>query len=158
MDLVARLGLAVVLLVSGVLKIADPGQTYLAVRAYDVLPDALVRPAATVLPLAELALGALLLIGLGTRVVAVLSVLLLVVLTAGVAQAWARGLSIDCGCFGGGGEVAAGQTEYPLEIARDLVFLAMAGWLVARPRSRLSVDGVLGARAGGEVVRKGADW
>lgn len=140
----ARLGLAAVWLVSGGLKIADPGQTYIAVQAYDVLPHALVRPVATGLPLLELVLGLLLLAGLATRWVAGASLLLLAVLVAGIAQSWARGLSIDCGCFGGGGRVDAGQTEYPQEILRDTGFALLAVWLLARPRTWLSVDGWLG--------------
>lgn len=142
-----RLGLAAVWLVSGIAKFTDPGQTYLAVKAYQVLPDAVVHPVATGLPLLELALGVLLLAGLLTRVAAVVAAVLLLVFIAGVAQSWARGLTIDCGCFGGGGEVSAGQTQYPQEIARDVGFLVLATWLMVRSRTRLSVDGWL--RGGG---------
>jgi uncharacterized membrane protein YphA (DoxX/SURF4 family) len=138
-----RLGLAAVWLVSGAIKAADPNQTYLAVRAYQVLPDAMVHPVAAVLPFLELALGALLLVGLGVRWVAIASAAVLVLFIAGVAQSWARGLAIDCGCFGGGGQVAAGDTRYPQEIARDIGFLVLAGWLIVRPRGRLSLDGWL---------------
>ena len=105
---VARLGLAAVFLVSGVLKAIDPDGTYVAVRAYDVLPKAAVAVVAGVLPWLEIALGLLLLAGLATRAVAVAAAGLLLVFVAGVAQAWVRGLSIDCGCFGGGGVVDAG--------------------------------------------------
>jgi len=138
-----RLGLAAVWLVSGAVKASDPNQTYLAVRAYQVLPDGLVHPVAAVLPFLELALGLLLLVGLGTRWVAVASAVVLLVFIAGVAQSWARGLTIDCGCFGGGGQVAAGDTQYPQEIARDVGFLVLAAWLVVRPRGALSLDGWL---------------
>lgn len=140
----ARLGLAAVWLVSGALKFSDPGQTYIAVQAFDVLPDGLVRPVAIAMPLAELALGLFLLAGYLTRWVSVLSVLLLAVLIAAIAQSWARGLSIDCGCFGGGGQVAADQTRYPQEIVRDLGFALLGVWLIIRPRTWLSVDGWLG--------------
>nr|WP_027928006.1 MauE/DoxX family redox-associated membrane protein [Amycolatopsis benzoatilytica] len=140
----ARLGLAAVWLVSGGVKMADPGQTYIAVQAYDVLPQVLVRPVATGLPLLEMVLGVLLLAGLATRWIAGASVVLLAVLVAGIAQSWARGLSIDCGCFGGGGRVAAGQTEYPQEILRDTGFALLAIWLLARPRTWFSLDRWLG--------------
>ncbi len=136
----ARFGLAAVWLVSGLLKAADPDQTYVAVRAYDVLPDAGVEVVAALLPWVELALGVLLLLGIGTRMVAALSAAVLLVFVAGVAQAWARGLSIDCGCFGGGGAVAPGETAYVQELLRDAGFLLMAGWLVARPRTLLALD------------------
>ncbi|MET9000571.1 MauE/DoxX family redox-associated membrane protein [Amycolatopsis sp. NPDC004169] len=139
----ARLGLAAVWLVSGALKLADPGQTLIAVQAYQVLPDALANVVAIALPLVELVLGLLLLAGLATRWAAAAALGLLVVLIAGIAQSWARGLSIDCGCFGGGGQVAAGQTEYPQEILRDTGFALLAVWLVVRPRTWLSLDGWL---------------
>ena len=132
---VARLGLAAVFLVSGVLKAVDPDAAYVAVRAYDVLPKAGVALVAGILPWLEIVLGLLLLAGLATRVVAVASAGLLVVFIAGVVQAWARGLSIDCGCFGGGGAVDPGQTTYGLELLRDAGFLLMAAWLIVRPRT-----------------------
>lgn len=155
LGLVVRLGLAAVFLVSGALKVIDPAQTRIAVRAYEMLPPGLVGPVATVLPLVELVLGTLLVAGAFTRWAALASVVLLVVLMTGVAQAWARGLSIDCGCFGGGGVVAAGSTRYPQELARDFGLLLMALWLVVRPRTALSVDGWLRADSGRQWSRAG---
>jgi uncharacterized membrane protein YphA (DoxX/SURF4 family) len=140
---VARLGLAAVFLVSGALKVVDPVQTQIAVRAYELLPPGLVGPVATTLPLLELALGTLLLAGVFTRWAGLASAVLLLVLMTGVTQAWARGLSIDCGCFGGGGQVAKGGTRYPQELARDVGALLLAVWLLVRPRTALSVDGWL---------------
>jgi uncharacterized membrane protein YphA (DoxX/SURF4 family) len=142
----ARFGLAAVWLVSGLLKAVDPDQTYVAVRAYDVLPDGGVEVVAALLPWIELALGVLLLAGIGTRLVAALSAALLLVFVAGVAQAWARGLSIDCGCFGGGGAVEPGETTYVQELMRDAGFLLMAGWLIVRPRTVLALDDRLETR------------
>ena len=141
----ARLGLATVFLVSGALKVVDPAQTRVAVQAYELLPADLVAPVATGLPLVELVLGTLLVAGAFTRWAALASALLVVVLMTAVAQAWARGLSIDCGCFGGGGPVARGDTRYPQELARDFGMLLMALWLLVRPRTPLSLDGWLHA-------------
>jgi uncharacterized membrane protein YphA (DoxX/SURF4 family) len=132
---IARLGLAAVWLISGVLKAVDPDTTYVAVRAYDVLPRAVVGAVAAVLPWLEVTLGLLLLAGVATRAVAAASAALLLVFVAGVTQAWARGLSIDCGCFGGGRAVAPSETSYGWELLRDAGFLLMAGWLVTRPRT-----------------------
>jgi len=70
---------------------------------------------------------------------------------AAVAQSWARGLTISCGCFGGGGQIAANQTQYPQEIARDIGFLLLAAWLVVRPRTALSLDGLFGKREEGLI-------
>jgi uncharacterized membrane protein YphA (DoxX/SURF4 family) len=143
---VFRLGLAAVWLISGAIKAADSNQTFAAVRAYQILPSGLVSPVAAALPFVELAFGLLVLLGIGQRLLGVLSALLLLVYIAGVAQSWARGLTIDCGCFGGGGQVAAGQTQYPQEILRDTGFLVLAVWLAVRPRSLFALDGWMAGR------------
>ena len=87
--------------------------------------------------------GAALLLGLLTRPVAVVSALLFAAFVVGIAAAWARGLSIDCGCFGGGGFDADAAEKYPGEIARDVGLLALSLWLVVRPSSRFSLDRAL---------------
>jgi len=143
---VIRLGLAAVWLASGILKALDPPQTYLAVLAYQVLSPTVCSVVAAGLPILEIGLGVLLLAGLATRTAAVLSVALLLVFLAGVGQAWARGLAIDCGCFGGGGAVAADRTRYGQEVLRDLGFLVLAAWLVVRPVTRGSLDALLFTR------------
>ena len=86
-SLLARLSLAAVWLVSGALKVADPAQTIIAVRAYQLLPEDLVRPVANTLPFLEIALGLLLLIGLAVRATAAVSAALLLGL---IGEAWAR--------------------------------------------------------------------
>jgi uncharacterized membrane protein YphA (DoxX/SURF4 family) len=136
----ARLVLAGVLLVAGGLKVVDPQSAVQAVRAYQLLPAALESAVGWGLPFLEVALGLLLAAGLFTRVAAAASGVLLVVFIAGVASAAARGLSIDCGCFGGGGPVAPGATAYAGEVLRDLGLLVLAAWLVRRPHSRFSLD------------------
>lgn len=136
----ARLGLAAVWLISGWIKFSDPTQTVVAVRAYQLLPADLVRPVAAVLPMVELVLGLLLLAGLAVRPAAVASGVVLVVLIGAIVSAWTRGLSIDCGCFGGGG-VAEGIDggDYAREIARDVGFLALSVWLTVFPRTPLAL-------------------
>ena len=136
----ARLVLGGVFLVAGGLKVIDPQSSVAAVRAYRLLPSALLTIVGWGLPFAEIALGVLLLAGIATRLVALASAVLLLVFVAAVISAAARGLSIDCGCFGGGGDVAPGQTAYATEIVRDVGLLLLAVWLVWQPRSRLTLD------------------
>ena len=147
---IVRVGLAAVFLISGAIKAAKPDQTWVAVQAYQVMPRSAVTPVAAVLPWFEVTLGALLLLGIGVRIVATVGGLLLLAFIVGVTQAWARGLSIDCGCFGGGGAVEASQTSYGTELLRDAGFLILAVWLVIRPRTALALESVL---AGGSQPR-----
>lgn len=137
----ARLVLGGVFAVAGALKVAQPEGSVQAVAAYDLLPSGLVRPVGYGLPFLEIAIALLLLLGLTTRMAAVLSLLLLAVFIGGVASAWARGLSIDCGCFGGGGQVARGATHYLQEIVRDVLLAVLAVLLVSHPRTRLALYG-----------------
>ncbi|HEY5879567.1 MAG TPA: MauE/DoxX family redox-associated membrane protein [Nakamurella sp.] len=146
--LLARLTLAGVFLVSGAIKASDARETVVAVRAYQLLPESMVSTVAAVMPYLELALGLLLLVGLATRLTATIGAVVLVMFIAAVISAAARGLSIDCGCFGGGGQVDPGDTAYAEEILRDLLFLALAGYLVIRPDTPLSIDRLAHRRAG----------
>lgn len=140
----ARLGLAAVWLVAGGLKVGDLAESARAVNAYQLMSYDTAKIVGAVQPFLEIALGLLLLIGLSTRFTAIISAVLMTVFIAGIVSAWARGLRIDCGCFSAGGELAAGAgTSYGLDVARDLVFLALSGLLAWRPRTRFSLDGLL---------------
>ena len=72
---------------------------------------------------------------------------LFVVFIVGIASAWARGLEIDCGCFGNGGAAPGAASDYPWEIARDVALLAASIFLVWLDRSRLALDNLLFRRA-----------
>ena len=144
--LVARLVVGTVWVVAGALKLPDPAATVRAVRAYQLLPEAIVPTVGHLLPLVEVALGLCLLAGLLTRVAGAVSTLLLLAFVVGIAAAWARGLQIECGCFGGGGAAALDAdptAAYPWDIARDLALAAASAWLVVRPRTRLALDSLL---------------
>jgi uncharacterized membrane protein YphA (DoxX/SURF4 family) len=144
----ARLLLAGVWAWAGVAKIGDPAAAVRAVRAYRLLPEWLTQGVGYGLPFLELTLAALLLAGLATRLAAVVSAALLAVFLAGMVSAAARGLQIECGCFGGGGDLAAGQsTAYTWEIVRDAALLLVALALARWSRSRLAADAAVRATA-----------
>ncbi|WOP18503.1 DoxX family protein [Raineyella sp. LH-20] len=145
--LVCRLGLGGVLVVAGALKVSDLDQSVLAVRGYQVLPYDLAVVVGYALPPLEIIVGLLLIAGLFTRWAALIGSLFMVAFVVGITQAWVRGLTIDCGCFGGGGQVAANQTKYGLEILRDLGLMALGVFLVVRPHTRFAVEDRLFALA-----------
>ncbi len=140
---VARLVLGGVFIVAGGLKVTTPEASAKATQAYQVLPHDLAAYVGYALPTVEVVLGLLLLLGLFTRTAAIITSVLLVVFIAGIAQAWARGLNIDCGCFGGGGTVAPDEVSYLPRILEDLGMLACGTWLSWRPASLLSLDRAL---------------
>lgn len=139
--IVARLVVGSVWVAAGLLKIPDPAENVRAVRAYQLLPESVVPAIGYALPILELLLGLCLIVGLLTRVNAVLSSVLLIAFIVGIAAAWARGLEIECGCFGGGGGPKPGASDkYPWELARDFGLLLLSAWLVWRPRTPWALD------------------
>ncbi len=139
----ARLLLGGVLIWAGASKVGKPLTSERAVQAYEIFPMDLAGWIGLALPFVEVVLGVLLVLGLFTRPVAIISTLLMLAFIVGISQAWARGLTIDCGCFGGGGQVGADETRYPQEIARDAGFVLAGAWLCWRPRSLASLDRIL---------------
>ena len=138
--LLARLILGVVLIVAGALKVTSPAVSARAVQAFQLLPFDFAGYVGYALPVVEILVGLLLVIGLFTRASAMVGGLLMLAFIIGISWAWAHGYSIDCGCFGGGGTIEASQTQYPLDILRDAGLVACAAWLVARPRTTYSLD------------------
>ncbi len=141
----ARLVLAAVFAASGWPKLTDPDGTLRSVRAFRLVPEALVPAFGYALPAVELAAALLLLAGLVTRAAALVTAGLLVMFVVGIVAAWARGLAIDCGCFGTTGAAVADPVRgYVVDLLRDGALLALALWLAARPASPLSADRRLG--------------
>ena len=137
---IARFGLAAVWLWSGTVKLLNPLDSRQAIAAYELLPGGMIDFLAVALPAVELVLGLMLLLGVFLRWAAVASAIIMIGFILGVASAWARGLSIDCGCFGGGGyDADAGPASYLTSIGRDVLFLAMAAWTLWRPFERFAV-------------------
>jgi uncharacterized membrane protein YphA (DoxX/SURF4 family) len=136
-----RVAAGLVMIVAGVLKMQDLAATVRAVRAYDVLPEAVVPLVGNALPFLEVTVGFFLVLGLFTRWAAAVYLLMMALFVFGILSAWARGLQIDCGCFGGGGVVP--KADYAGHVRDQAVFLALGAWLVAFPRSAFSVDGWL---------------
>ncbi|MFT4294334.1 MAG: DoxX family membrane protein [Micropruina sp.] len=136
----ARQILGWTLIVAGAMKLPWPEASVQAVRAYQLLPFEITRPVGYALPVLEVAIGLLLVIGLFTRVAAWAGAAVMVAFIIGISWVWAHGISIDCGCFGGGGEVENGIAQYPWEIARDVGLLICGAWAAISPGSPLAVD------------------
>ena len=140
LTLLARVVLGGTLLVAGALKVGNLQKSAMAVRAYELLPVSLANFLGYALPWIEIGVGLLLILGVATKTVAVIGAINMLVFIIAIAQAWARGLSIDCGCFGGGGSVDPEDTKYLSEIIRDLSLFALGIYLYLYPKGRFALD------------------
>ena len=134
--LTIRLFAAAVWLVAGISKITDLEHFHAQVHAYKLLPGSLEAPFAYALPFVELGIGLYLALGLLVPGAAALSVVLMIVFIAAMAQAWARGLSLDCGCFAG----VAREKVGPWTILRDAALGIPGLIMLVRPARFLSLD------------------
>lgn len=96
----------------------------MSIDAYRLLPQWAVLALARSLPWIELAIGILLVAGLALRYVSLAGAAILSVFFCVMAVAHARGLGIDCGCFG------VGDTLSGWTLLRDGALLAAALTLV----------------------------
>src|ERR1700680_2857185 len=97
------MALAAVFLYAAYSKLRYPAMLFaLTIDSFQLLPAWAVSLVAHTLPWFELALGLLLLVGWPLRPVASLASLLLLVFFGVMVRTYARGLEIDCGCFGPG--------------------------------------------------------
>ena len=127
----ARWALAGIFLAAAVPKILDPTGFASDISHFAVLPDALVNPMAIALPWIEAVAALALLSGFAAEGALLLVNLLMAVFLAALAQAWIRGLDINCGCFGH----SEAKGNIALSFVRDVGFLAL-GLLAAWLRSR----------------------
>jgi uncharacterized membrane protein YphA (DoxX/SURF4 family) len=141
--LIARLVVGGIWIWAGAIKLPDPEASVTAVRAYQLLPLSIADPVGRLLPMLEVVVGVCLVLGLLTRVSAVVSALLQVAFIVGIASVWSRGIAISCGCFGDGGPDPDAFSKYPWEIARDVGLLAMSMLLVWLRRTPYALDNIL---------------
>ena len=145
LGLAGRLYLGYTFITAGIDKLPHPETTRQAVFAYQLLPWQWLTAYAHALPIAELLLGILLVVGVFTRSAAVLLALGLCSFIVGITSVWLRGISIDCGCFGGGG--ASTDPHYLEHTLRDVGYLAIATYLVVVRRTALALgDWLFGHR------------
>lgn len=124
--LVARLVIAGVFLFAAIGKIADPHSFAEAISNYHVVSDSISSISASMLPVLEVVIALALIAGIKERGAALLAGLMLLVFAGAMISTIARGINLDCGCFGASAEARVNGTT----VARNLV-LALAAFAVA---------------------------
>jgi uncharacterized membrane protein YphA (DoxX/SURF4 family) len=135
-SLLLRLGLGILFLYAGVVKMIDLQGFAIDIANYRMIPDSLVSLIAATVPGIEIACGATLLLPRTVRASAWLILIMLAFFTVAVAQALARGISIECGCFG-----SSRDPVTMLTLARDVALLTGAAlliWLTGEKRTLAS--------------------
>lgn len=95
-----RIAIGLVMIAAALGKIGDPGAFATQVHHFRLIPVGAENLLAIVLPWVELIAGLALVLGVRARSAAWLSAAMMVVFTLAVSLALARGLDIECGCFG----------------------------------------------------------
>jgi uncharacterized membrane protein YphA (DoxX/SURF4 family) len=128
--LVLRILLGGIFVWASLPKIADPQGFADIISNYQLLPPAMVNPAAVGLPWVEGICGILLISGRLVRGSALLVVVMMAVFTLVTVLNMVRGLDVSCGCF----SVAAGGNagSQGFNLFRNFIFLAVGIFVLAR--------------------------
>lgn len=117
----ARLAVASVFLMAGLLKIAEGNRFVGTVRQFRLLPDHVVTPYARLLPWVELSAALLLFAGLYIRVAALLVLVLCTTFAVASVSAMRRHLNLSCNCFG----LLYRERIGPTTLVRDIVLMLL---------------------------------
>jgi putative oxidoreductase len=116
--------LAAMWVYAAVPKLADPGKLFAAIHTYRMLPHPVAAWLAVWLPWVELGVALTLIVPRWRQGGLLLTIGLMGMFVVALGQAWARGLDVTCGCFGG--PATSGPADFAILIGRDLLLAAAA--------------------------------
>ena len=130
--LVLRVVLGAIFIYAAYLKLKDPWALFaMNIDSYQLLPLWAVRLVARTLPWAELALGVLLIVGKFRRTSTTIVALLLAVFFTLIIRAYAKGMEINCGCFGPGETISWKTMLRDGSMLAGAIFAAVMSYLPA---------------------------
>ena len=105
--LISRLALGAIFIYAGYAKLREPWELFaMNIDSYKILPLGMAETAAHTIPWLEIALGVWLLSGIWLRISGTVASLVLLTFIVLMARAYAKGMQIDCGCFGSGDPIS----------------------------------------------------
>lgn len=123
---VLRWAIGAVFVYAGTLKLLAPQDFADSIAGFRLLSPLSINVLALSLPPFEILVGTLLLLGWRTRAASLAVLLMTTIFALALASALLRGLSVDCGCFGGG---TASRWRTSLSLGRDLLLFGTAAVL-----------------------------
>jgi uncharacterized membrane protein YphA (DoxX/SURF4 family) len=131
-----RLIIAVIFLYAGYEKVREPWlQFAISIDSFKAVPESWLEPVARILPWCEIALGISLLTGILSRYFALIATLVLTFFLSIGIRAYAKGLQVDCGCFGAGNSGAIDAKWFAEHVAMVALALAVTVGEFMRRRS-----------------------
>lgn len=127
-----RIVIGALFVFAGATKAYDPAAFASEIQRYQLVPWMFGALLAAYLPWLEITSGSFLMLGRFERGALLLITVLLLAFTIALASAIARGLSIDCGCFG----KTFQSTGTAVPLVRNLVLLVGVGVLWTFPAKR----------------------
>ncbi len=120
-------GFGLIFLLSGALKVKDPGLFLMNIRGFHLVPDPYAAWLALALPWLEIFCGLAVLTGWLRKGGLLLLNVCITVFIIAMSTAMARGMDVECGCFGSGM-----KTTLQVEMALDVILLAVGCVLLRR--------------------------
>lgn len=113
------IGIGLIFIWAGWTKIRDPISFADSIHSFQILPEKIIIIFALGLPVLEILLGILLISGFLRRPSALGLLLLTLIFLVALGVAKARGLSVNCGCFGS----TSGPSNLWVAMGRDVLIL-----------------------------------
>lgn len=133
--LIIRLIIGGLFIYSAITKIIDTDYFVKSLYNYRLLPEVSLNFFALFIPWLELLIGCLLVLGIFVRESALIGSILMIIFIAAIGIAVARGLDIECGCFG----TRDGSRVGVLRILEDLLILLGFIWVTVYGSDFLAV-------------------
>ena len=120
----AKIFIGVIFILASVTKVGDPVKFSDSIASYRMVPEIFLPSLSVIIPWLQLICGVLLILDVYVQSSAFILSGLLVVYIIAIAQAYMRGIDIDCGCF----DLMIGLEDKVgiRAILRDFVFLAFS--------------------------------
>jgi len=125
-QIVLQIIIGAVFLYASYNKLFDQQGFAKSIYGYKFIPDFLINIMAIIVPSLEFIAGIFLMFGLFRKGSSLIIIVLLSVFLVALVQAYARGLDIDCGCFGSDPAAKTTSTDILIRIFQDILLLAGA--------------------------------